>query len=201
MRRARARRAPTASPPCRKGGHRAARARLTDQSQSNTPSAAPTPASAPRRTAGARNMHRSARMRHPVLYASCQVPRFGGRQSHTCKCCSTTRVSATRWSSPAAPDPATQTPWADSEEDSGKAAAMDISLISSEAQPGGTVCIDVRCFTGTLSACWTYRQSTSARSLVGDRLRMHVRVPRSPPLSMPPESYRGLELLVAALPS
>ena len=26
-------------------------------------------------------------------------------------------------------------------------------------------------------------------------------VPRSPPLSMPPDSYRGLELLVAALPS
>ena len=72
--------------------------------------------------------------------------------------------------------------------------------ISSAAQPGGTVCTDVRCFTGTLSACWTYRQSTSARSHVRDRLRMHAyrEVLLSP---CPPESYRGLELLVATLPS
>jgi hypothetical protein len=37
----------------------------------HSPPAAPTPASAPRNIAGARNMHRSARMRHPVLCASC----------------------------------------------------------------------------------------------------------------------------------
>jgi hypothetical protein len=57
--------------------------------------------------------------------------------------------------------------------------------ISSEAQPGGTVCTDVRCFNGTLSACWTYRQSTSARSHLRDPLRMHARTAKSSSLHGP----------------
>jgi hypothetical protein len=54
------------------------------------------------------------------------------------------------------------------------------------AQPGGTVCTDVRCFTGTLSTCWTYRRSTSARGHVRDRLRMHARTAKSSSLHAPP---------------